>query len=334
MPDGGARVLDAGLARSKHLLLLGADVTDDEVEALVLSRFPEAGRVNATVLALTPQAAVEGPWAVPDPAALGVGPEITQAYAITVPAQRGDPVPEGLRGLGGILDAFADGPPEGHELAVVEFAQAAARRLGGAVRVAGTGALITPEPGVDLAVHSEVWLHPDALVHVLAPALPGVALHLAPDSDPDPGARPAAAPPTRPTPPAPAGTEDLDEGERAWIHAEADAFDAHALAAEPATEAYGAVHALPDGGTIAVEVEAEVSVPLVLEGLDWARSGVIRYDLRWFPAEPEAHHSAPLDAPALAARERATALVEGAARALLDAIGGETTDDDGFLVDP
>ncbi|CAM3779803.1 hypothetical protein OCAE111667_25785 [Occultella aeris] len=332
MPDGGARVLDAGVARSKHLLLLGADVTDDEVEALVLSRFPEAGRVNANVLALTPQAAVEGPWAVPDPAALGAGPEITQAYAITVPAQRGDPVPEGLRGLGGILDAFADGPPEGHELAIVEFAHAAARRLGGALRVAGTCALITPEPGVDLAVHSEVWLHPDALVHVLTPALPGVALHLAPASDADPGARPAAAPASRPTPVA--GTEDLDEGERAWIHAEADAFDAHALAAEPATEAYGAVYALPDGATIAVEVEAEVSVPLVLEGLDWARSGVIRYDLRWFPADPEAYRCAPLDAATVAARERATVLVEGAARALLDAIGGETTDDDGFLVDP
>ncbi|MBZ2198790.1 hypothetical protein [Occultella gossypii] len=327
MPDGGARVLDAGLARSKHLLLLGADVTDDEVEALVLSRFPEAGRVNATVLALTPQSALEGPWAVPEPAALGAGPEVTQAYAIAVPAERGDPVPEDLRGLGGILDAFADGPPVGHELAIIEFAQAAARRLGGAVRVAGTGALITPEPGVDLAVHSEVWLHPEALVHVLTPALPGVALHLGPVADP------GAQPPTAPAP-RPAGTEDLDEGERAWIQAEADAFDAHALAAEPATEAYGAVCALPDGGTVAVEVEAEVSVPLVLEGLDWARSGVIRYDLRWFPADPEAYHSAPLDAPTLVARERATALVEGAARALLDAIGGETTDDDGFLVDP
>jgi hypothetical protein len=331
MADGGARVLDAGLARSKHLLLLGADVTDDEVEALVLSRFPEAGRVNATVLALTPQAAVEGPWAVPDPAALGAGPDVTQAYAITVPVHRGEPVPEELRGLGGILDAFADGPPEGHELAIVEFAQAAARRLGGAVRVAGTGALITPEPGVDLAVHSEVWLHPDALVHVLTPALPGVALNLGPDAG---AVATAAAPAPRPTPPTPAGIEDLDDGERAWIHAEADAFDAHALAAESATEAYGAVCALPDGGSVAVEVEAEVSVPLVLEGLDWARSGVIRYDLRWFPADPEAYHSGRIDAATVTARERATVLVEGAARALLDAIGGETTDDDGFLVDP
>ncbi|TDE99011.1 hypothetical protein EXU48_02155 [Occultella glacieicola] len=333
MPDGAARVLQVGLAEVQHLLLLGADVTDEEVEALALSRFPEAGRVNATTLALTPTAAIEGPWEVADPGLLGVGVELTQAYAITVPAERGDPVPEHLRGLGGILDAFAGGQPQGHELAIVEFAQAAARRLGGTLRVAGTGALIVPEPGVDLAVHSEVWLHPDALVHVLTPALPGVSLDLGADPGPDAGAH-RASPTPRPAAAAPAGTEELDDGERAWIHAEADAYDAHALAAEPATEAYGAVCPLPDGGTIAVEVEAEVSVPLVLEGLDWARSGVIRYDVRWFPVDPEAYHAGPTGARMVAARDRATALVEGAARALLEAIGGETTDDDGFLVDP
>src|SRR5690606_41762701 len=83
----------------------------------------------------------------------------------------------------------------------------AARRTGGGLRVSGAdGMLLVPTALPDLLVYGEVWLEPDALLHVLEPHLPGVVVQ---------GGTAAAVPPDAVT-----GAPLLqDEAERRWWHA-------------------------------------------------------------------------------------------------------------------
>lgn len=288
-------------AQAHHLLVVPDGVSPVDIEALVLSWFPEAVTTHAedqVHLETGPGCAVVGPWA---------GDQLLPGWAAAVyllqaPEQRGDPVPAELQGRGDLLDAFADGEPLADERAHLELGLAAARRIGGAVRTAG-GVLMTPPPRADLVLYSPVWLHPDALVHVLEPHLPGLGLE---DS------------PVTPLPPDAVTGESLieDEGERRWLHAEAAAYDAAALAEPEVTESYGATARI-DGVTYAVAVEAALGVPVVLAAVDL--SGLIVYELRCYPdGDPT---------------DEVVARLEDAARALLTAVGGHLVDDDGFLVD-
>ncbi|SEE67030.1 hypothetical protein [Ruania alba] len=340
MPDGsfsGAAPLDVAVAASRHLLAVPDDVLVEEVEALALSRYPQAAWVEADVFALAEETYLSGPFLVTaaDRDALGLPDWADQTYLLTCRPERGGPVPEELRAVGGLLAAFAEGSVEGQERAAVDVLCAMGRRLGGTVRTS-TGHLLEPDPtaGVDLVVHSEVWLHPDALVRVLTPVLPGVRLLTEPELDARTQLHAADSAPDAAQGGARPGGGELDEGERAWLHAEADAFDAHALAQPQVTEAYGAQWSYPDGGIIGVAVEAEQQVPLVLAGLEWAADGTITYALRWYPADPVALHEGRAGRVALDQREDARARIEAGARALLEAVRGAATDDDQFLVDP
>jgi hypothetical protein len=287
---------------ARHLLVVPDGVTPADVEALVLSRFPSAAAPDgAAHLALRPLpgCTLEGPDDVPAelPGWAAAG------YVLEAPEQRGAPVPPELLGRGDLLDAFAAGEPVDRERELLELGLALARRLGGGV-LTSTGALLVPAPRPDLLLYSEVWLHPDALVHVLAPHLPGVAV--SGEAEPA-GALPADAV---------TGESLLEEGERAWLHAEADAFDAAALARPELSESYGVLATEPEA-VWSVNVEAAVNVPVVLAGQ--LPGGTILYELRCYPSGR--HH--PSDAV-----ER----LDAATKALLGAVGGFVVDDDGFLV--
>lgn len=306
--------LDADLAWGHHLLVVGEGVEPEDVEALALSRFPGASRRDERTIDLAAAAWLTGPWQLDDATrtALGLPQEARGAYLARAPVLRGGPVPEELRGLGGLLDAFAEGPPEGAEAEVVEFLFAAARRLGGALRAGGTGVVLVPDPAqfVDLLVHSPIWLEPEGLRVVLAPVLPGLQIQ-----DP-PGRAPLPMPP-----PPPEGLTESERAERAQWHARADAFDARALAAEQVQESYGAIWRSADDGVISVQVEAVEETPTVLLGLDWSAAGLLTYHLRWYPGETDE------------STEMARSVIEDCAAALLAAVGGAVADDDGFLVD-
>jgi len=131
-----------------------------------------------------------------------------------------------------------------------------------------------------------------------------------------------------------AEVEALPEGELEWLHAEARAFDEAALAQPPVLEAYGAVADLGADGIIEIAVEGEDTAPLVLRGLDWAEEGVIAYSLRWWPADEEALYSPTPSRAFRAGRGRVRAKIERAALALYATVGGEITDESGFLVEP
>lgn len=320
--------LDPGLARSRHLLAVADDVTAEEVEALALSRYPAAVRAESDVLTLAPGVHLSGPFLLDGGAHLDLGLPawVVGLYLLTAPPERGGPVPAELAATGGLLGAFAEAEVTGTEREALELLLAMGRRLGAVVRTS-TGHLIEPEEwaGVDLTVHAPVWLYPDALVHVLTPALPGVR------------ALTDTQPPDGPVPPATgrgAAVPTLDDSERAWLHAEADAYDAHVLAEPEVLEAYGVLWRYPSGGVIAGSVAAAEQIPAVLAGLDWAGEGVMVYELRWHPADEQQWQRDPVPAALRAECEDARDRIEAAARAVLAAAGGQATDDDGFLVQP
>lgn len=320
--------LDPALARSRHLLAVADDVAPEEVEALALSRYPESVRTESDVLTLATGVHLSGPFLLDGGAHrdLDLPAWTAGLYLLTAPLQRGGPVPAELAATGGLLAAFADGEVTGTEREALELLLAMGRRLGAVVRTS-TGHLIEPEEwaGVDLTVHAPVWLYPDALVHVLTPVLPGVQALT--DTQPAEG-------PVPPVTGRPQGVPELDDGERAWLHAEADAYDAHALAEPEVLEAYGTLWHYPSGGVITVSVEAAEVIPPVLTGLDWTGEGVLAYELRWHPADDQQWHRDPVPAALRAECADARERIEAAARAVLEAAGGQATDDDGFLVQP
>lgn len=319
--------LDLDLAYAHHLLAVPDDVRREEIEALAGSWFPHAGWLGERSLQLAAGVVLTGPWSLTeeDQQALHLPPADTEIFLLRCPVQRGGPPPPELVDPTGLTGAFAAGVPEGAEAEALDFLLAAARRLGGALRVAGSGAVLTPDPDADvnLRLHSPVWLDPEALLTVLRPVLPSGRLAMELDEN-------ATA-----VPPVSEATGDaLDPGERAWLHAEATAFDEAALARQPVFEAYGAVADLGADGMIEVGVEGEDVVPLALQGLDWAERGVVAYAVRWWPADEGAPADATPTEGFRAVRGRARALVERVAVALHAVVGGEIADEAGFLVDP
>ena len=326
-------LLDRGLAAPRHLLVLSAEVSPEEVEALAVSHFDDAGWVAPHTLRLTGEALLTGPWQLDDAvrAALDLPAWADSAMLLRCPVQRGGAVPPELRGLGGLLDAFPEGEPVGLERRALDHLLAQARRLAGALRVAGTGTVLVPDPAsaVDLTVHTTVWLPPDACLQVLAPVLPGLTT--------DGGEQTAPVPVDRLdvglAPQRAAAVAELDEGERAWLHAEADALDAAVLSEPQVLDGYACAAPVP-GGLVEVGVAGSEHTPLVLRGEPWARGGVISYEVRWRPDDPA---TALGPRPPLALRrqrEQTARLVERVVLALHGAVGGAIVDDDGFLVAP
>src|SRR5690606_20083678 len=210
----------------------------EEVEALAVSHFDDAGWLGPAALRLTGEAQLTGPWRIDDDvrAALDLPAWATAAMLVRCPVQRSAPVPPELRGLGGLLDAFPDGEPVGLEGRVLTHLLAQARRLAGALRVAGTGTVIVPDPAsaVDLTLHTTVWLQPEACGRVLAPVLPGVRALDVPEAPAPPVDRQRADI----SPHRARAAAALDEGERAWLHAEADALDAAVLSQPQVVDGY------------------------------------------------------------------------------------------------
>ena len=327
--------LDLDLAFGHHLLAVPDDVRREEIEALAGSWFAGAVWLGEHSLQLAPDVVLTGPWSVTgaDREALHLPQEDGEIFLLRCPVQRGAPPPPELADVTGLNAAFRAGAPEGVEAEALGFLLAAARRLGGVLRVAGSGAVLAPDPDADvnLLVHSPVWLEPVALLAVLQPVLSGVRLAIELDENQLPDA---------PSAPAEVGGEVLEEGQREWLHAEADAFDEAVLAQAPVLEAYGAVADLGSDGLLEIGVEGEEYVPLALQGLDWAERGVVAYLLRWWPPGDEktvvdgAFVTADPPDELRSARARVRAQIEGAALALHAAVGGEIADEAGFLIDP
>ncbi|HWS57213.1 MAG TPA: hypothetical protein VN257_01640 [Actinotalea sp.] len=339
-------------AAAHHLLVLPGDVGPEEVDVLASSRFPRAaweavpgtarpggpgrrGPVPAGVLRLSRHSTLAGPYPLDRNGvdALGVPPAAAQVYVLHAPVERGEAPWPGGGDRDGLGRAFPDGMPVRDEERVVTWLVAAARRLGGAVRIASRddaapATLLVPDPAaaVDLTVWTDIWLEPEAGLAVMRQAVPRAQLDL-------PGAMWAGPPrgtgivPVR-------GAEELDPRERVALHAAADEADIAALAAPRPRDVYGAIVDLELDGLVALTVSGESDLPPVIASVPWAAHGAVAYRISWEPFELRERE---LERPSLAhvvARGRATPLVIAVTRAVQAAVGGEITDVMGFVVDP
>lgn len=342
------RPLDPADVGGAHLLALPDGVTPEEVEALAASRFPVARwerepqadarrpeRDAPGILRLSRVSHLEGPFHVdPDArSALGLPGAAAQAYVLRAPRERGAVPFLGAGDRDGLARAFADGMPVRDELRVTTWLVAAARRLGGAVRVAGAPGdpagrtVLVPDPAaaVDLTLWSDIWLEPMAALVVTRRAVPRAHLEV--------GRRWQGPPEGTGTIPV-IGAEDLDPRERTALHELAEARDVEVLAAPAVRTAFGLLAELGPDGHLSVRVGGEEELPVVLADLPWAAGGAIAYRVSWEPDDLRDRESERPPMEHRVARARVASLVDAVARELHAAVGGEITDEMGFLVDP
>ena len=331
-------------ARGRHLLAYPAGPSPDDVGSLAASRFPAArweepdaavvkaaGGVAPRVLRLGRLSRLVGPYPLEAEvsSALGLPHGLAAAWQLDCPAERGAPPwPGGDRD--GLKRVFPDGMPVRDEERAVTWMVAAARRLSGALRIGGTGAVLTPDPGalVNLTLYTDRWLEPDEAVTTVRQVVRRARLsgadsrYLGSSDAPDPRLQ------------AHLGQYGVrDERERARLMAEAAAFDQHMMSHPQPLSGYGVEADLDVDGIIAVEIAGQDEVPQVLAALPWTRDGVVAYRVVW---EPDDHTELELERASFAhrvARGRAAPLVRGVARRLQMVVGGAVLDDAEFPVD-
>jgi hypothetical protein len=362
--------------RSRHLLGLPEDVGADEVEVLAISRFAQAhwedtdvvpqprgimgpmtaalgiravssSTTPARTLRLARLSTLTGPYRVEaeDAVNLGLPTTSTLAYVLVAPRERGEkPYPGGDRD--GLKRAFPEGMPIREEERVLQWLVAAARRLGGSVRIGEHGTILTPDvdSAIDLTVLSDSWLEPAEALAVVQSVQARARLSEATRTwdGPQPGVGREAT--GRPGWVAEAGGRGLsaalerygveDDAERQRLMDEASAFDELMLAVPPVPEAYGVLVDLGHDGMLSVEAGVETTLPPLMRELPWTQNGIVAYRVHWEPPFIEELEAERPSFEHRVARSRAAPLVQAVARAVHGAIGGEIADEADFLVDP
>lgn len=167
-------------AKSHHLFLLPNDIPPAELEALAVSVWNQAGWLSPGHLRLLEGATLEGPWSLSaeTEASLDLPRDLRghQAYLLNTPAVRGGVPTDQVKAFSEMARAFPDGMPVGLEERVLGVLHQMARRLGGALRVYGTGAILMPDPesSVNLRVYASSWLAPGESLALLSPFLPNL----------------------------------------------------------------------------------------------------------------------------------------------------------------
>lgn len=287
-PNSHYDLLDLKTASPFHLLAVGDDVEPEEIDILATQIWPQSKRVGAGLLELTSEAYLTGPWQLTPEAIvkLGLPTRLKFAYLISVPALRGKPVPQWLWGRDPLWDAFREGGPEGLELEVLNGIRRVARRLAGALRFS-TGPVIVPDPdsAVEMRVFSEVWLEPAACLQVVQRVFPQARLELGnetTENSPARRGRPLATATQRATHD-PDGLraraqKGVSPDERAWLHAEAEAFDEAALSMPQILDAYAISVDITSMSAVHIMVSGETVIP---PALGHREDGCVSYALQW-----------------------------------------------------
>lgn len=343
----------------EHLLLVPSSTPAEVVAEFVAARVDDAdlasgsaqvGRRSAIAgpVHLTPEAAaaagVPGAW---DTAYRLVAPRERDAGAYALIADAGERARWQY--------AFPDGRPYREEGDLVALGLELARRLSGALRVAGTNAVLVPDPDrdVDLSVWSRHWVDAERLLGLLAPVLRDarvdrpdpVGSHRAPPGDVDlwtiDPADPRAEERHRELDLA--LTDDLLNR----IDEHAETADARALAAPDILDGY----AIAGDGGVTIGVRREGLVPAWIRGRIAEQDGtgpidgptgdgvrpepvaVANYDVRWWPFDLS---QLGLENPTIAhriAREQVRPVMRACARVIAEATHGLVLDAGGFPID-
>jgi hypothetical protein len=331
------------LLLGSHLLLLSADtVSTEQVATLVRARVDDADLDVTGRARVGRQSAVTGPidLSEADAAQLGAPDGLRMAYLLEAPRERDpdgfvafvDPVQMALW-----MRAFPGGPPFREEGDLVTLGLDLARRLGGAVRVAGPGVVIRPDPtrDVELTVWSPYWVEAKDLLTLVAPVLPGAHVDLG---------RPHEAPPRGPglpwdVDPLDPMAEQLQDALTPELLQRledvADATDAWAAQEMQLADGY----AINGAGGIVIGVQVETGVPhWVLRQLadlpEVPSDRLVTYDVRWWPEDASQLH---LESPTAAHRIARTIVsdtIRSVARVTSEAVYGVVVDASGFHVPP
>lgn len=332
----GATVEAAVELSGMHLLLVPSTVHPDDVCELVRARVPgsELGRTGQALLGR--RSGVSGPYelSMEDAVDAAVPMPWTVVYALSAPIEREDPPLPGDDDRDGFAYAFPHGLPWREEGRALQLLVAMARRLGGAVRVAGAQDLIQPDPdrAVDVIVHSPYWLDPDVLLGVVQRILPSAQLEIegAEWNGPSDAAYSGAL--ASPYLPGPAPSPyDLSQ-----LHHSADQVDLTVMAADHVIDGFavaGDLGAHGEDGAVEVLVHVGRDREPAVADQGWAAQPFVTYEVRWAPADwqererrlPAAHY--------LASRQRVQSVVRALARQIVEATGGVVTDEDGFWLD-
>ncbi|MDR1295019.1 MAG: hypothetical protein LBK59_08715 [Bifidobacteriaceae bacterium] len=326
-----------------HVLAVPADVTAAEVRILAETRWRACRKDDAGGLVVSKYSGLDGPFRLTDELSTQIGfpPGLPRAFVATTLRERGDPPFPGASDPSGIARAFPDALPIREEARVVDWLLAAARRLGGAVRLDHWGMVLIPraDAAIDLTVYSNLWLEPDAALTVVRSVAPEFRLAMDTHAWNGPaGAETrtvgAHADQVRAISPWPVHASNaLSDAGRRILHSEADAHDAAALSRNPVLDRYAVVADFGAAGTAWLEV-CGGGAPPALRTVAWTELGVVAYALRWDPANPDDRL---VEFPSRAQRaERAAAArtLGRLALAVYSATGIEILDADGFPVDP
>lgn len=342
LPQGNLEVCRfTAAAGAPQLLLLPADVEVSEVEALAVSLWEEAGWLAPGQMQLLPGVKLVGPWRLGEAGrkALGLPTYMALGFEVEVSSpRRSRALPDELRGVNRLADAFSAGSPLGNELVALEGLVAICRRLGAWLRVAPGQAgpstpatLIAPEAdsAVNLSLYAPGWLASKNLIQMLTPLLGQVSDHYA-------GPVKTRAPRQEYQ-----ATRQLDQyllnelgaAELARLAAEAQAFDQNSLQLLAGQETEYAPYALyasvGHSSQLMLSVQAVTSVPQALRWEPWAKDTCVNYQLIWLDS-PEG--TGRLTRAQRQERLRVINRFELVARALTQVVGGEVLDQDGFLL--
>lgn len=157
--------LDPLTASAYHLLALPSEATGDDLEALAISVWNEAGWASPGVLRLLENVTLEGPWTLSETSGKDLGITSPNIWLLRCAPHRGAPPSDAVLEFDEWARAFPEGMPVGVELKVLEVLRRIVRRLRGELRIAGSGSLIVPQNGeaLSLRVYSDQWIPPARL---------------------------------------------------------------------------------------------------------------------------------------------------------------------------
>lgn len=333
--------LDLHAAEPFHLLAVADDVQPEEIDILAGQIWTECSRLGPGLLELKKEAYLTGPWDLTPEAIVGLGlpSRLKFAYLAGVPALRGKPVPQWLQGSDPLWDAFREGGPEGLELEVLQGLRRIARRLAGALRFS-TGPIIVPDPdsAVNLRVLSEIWLEPAACLQVVQRALPIATLLMGNETEQTQRRSGPKAP--RLTTPEERANYDPDglrsriqagvsPDERAWLHAEAEAYDEAAMSMPMMVDAYAIAADVTQKSSVHIVVQGETAIP---PALGHAEDGCVSYAISWMAPEITITEESKLKRAMRLDRLTVIDAIEAVARELAEATNGVVIDQDDFVV--
>lgn len=318
----------------QQLVVFPAEVTPEEVEALAVSLWEDAGWVAPGRLRLTGQAELRGPFqldrSVREMLQLPTHSRI--AFRLDCPQQRSGALAEELRGIDPLTDAFAASEPIGLEFEALSGLVAICRRLGGSLRVGpgnlakdSAAQLVTPDAdsAVNLTVYSPYWIDKGNLQDLLAPVLGKLSL--------DPGApeRPTRSQQRLKREAEALATAQLGEEKLAWIAAESAAFDKAIGSQLDNSESFALYGSLGAGADFFIGVEATLQIPLSLRFHPNHGKPFAVYQLQWLGRPQGSRHLTRVER---VARMKVINAFEDAARLLAQVAAGTVVDEDLFLV--